>query len=597
MGRIHVLDEVTANKIAAGEVVERPAAVVKELAENALDAGATKIDIAITGGGLGSIRVMDDGSGMTAEDVPLSLQRHATSKITRAEDLATVTSMGFRGEALPSIAAVSRFRLTTRRVDDLAGTEIVVHGGKTVSISDVGCPAGTEIRVDELFYNTPARLKFIKSEGAETAKVTDTVQRLALAWPEVSFTLNVNGKSRFATAGNNKTDDAAAQVLGLQNMRQMVPLNWQGELISLRGFVAKPSLVRANRNLQYFFVNRRPVRSPLLSDALQTAYHTLLPRNRFPAAVVYVELNPSEVDVNVHPAKREIRFSQERDIYRQLLTGVKSALSAANLMFEINGPQNTTVHETAASLNFYNQIPKMEPRVAMTDLLLPTKYSDTDINPESRNDVYVDPIGEREPQSHREEEAKRFPNLRPIGQYHATYILAQSEAGELYMVDQHAAHERILYDQLKKEISQGTLPVQDVIPQTFELDPAAAASLSESLEFFSELGLKFETFGNNTFILRTIPLFFRHCLKQAELMEIITATTEGEATSVSLFEKTLQMMSCKAAVKANQALEKREMETLLDHLRATDKPFTCPHGRPTALIFSEAALAKSFRRQ
>lgn len=594
MGRIHLLDEVTANKIAAGEVVERPSAVVKELVENAIDAGATKIDITISGGGLESIRVADDGQGIAAEDVPLALQRHATSKIKSAADLFTVMTMGFRGEALPSIASVSRFRLVTRRPEDMVGTEAQVHGGNIIRISEIGSPVGTEVRVDELFFNTPARLKFLKTVGSEAAKVTDTVQRLALAWPELSFSFTSNGKSQLITAGNGNLEDAAAQVLGRQNMRQMFPLLWQGQLLSLRGFLARPSLCRANRNLQYFFVNRRPVRSPLLSDALQTAYHTLLPRNRFPAAIVFVDLDPQEVDVNVHPAKREVRFSRERDLYRQFLTGAKEALRNAALLPDVTASGIGVVQETAANLSLYDYTPTFDTNRSSFTGYVPTPVFET--RTEHTEPFQFTPT-EIPP---REEEItstkKVFPHLRPIGQYRATYILAHSDTGELYIVDQHAAHERILYDNLKKDLSLGGLPVQEVLPQTFDLDPQTASTLLGSLDTFTQLGLTFEHFGNNTFILRTMPLFFRSSLNQDELTALL-AIAHDSVTAASLFEKTLQIMACKAAVKANHPLEKAEMAKLLDNLTGCEQPHTCPHGRPTVLVFSEQSLAKNFRRQ
>jgi DNA mismatch repair protein MutL len=593
MGSIHILDEVTANKIAAGEVVERPAAVVKELVENALDAGASRIDIAISGGGMASIRVTDNGSGMTAEDVPLALLRHATSKISHADDLDTVLTMGFRGEALPSIAAVSRFRLTTRRACDVAGTEIIIHGGKTQSLGDTGCAAGTEIRVEELFYNTPARLKFMKSEGSETAKITDTIQRLALAWPEVSFSLSINHKSHFTTAGNGQTADAAAQVLGRQNMRQMIPFRGQGELVILSGFVAKPELARANRNLQYFYVNRRSVRSPLLSDALQTAYHTLLPRNRFPAAVVFLEIDPRQVDVNVHPAKREVRFSSERDIYRQIVAGIRKALAEANLMYTVSQTTGSPFRETAATFSFYDI---QSPRTDQTTGAEAFVYKNLPAADQGDGHTEFPPFQNEAGDGGDPFGNTGYPRLRPIGQYRGTYILAQSDAGELFVVDQHAAHERVLYDQIKQDISLGNLPVQDVIPQTFELDPLSASRLENSLDLFANMGLTFENFGNNTFILRTIPLFFRHCLSQDELLELISQAAEA-VNPATLFEKALQMMSCKGSVKANQPLDKSEMESLLNHLKTTDQPFTCPHGRPTTLVLSEDWLAKNFRRQ
>ncbi|MCR3920995.1 MAG: DNA mismatch repair endonuclease MutL [Firmicutes bacterium] len=603
MGKIHLLDEVTANKIAAGEVVERPAAVVKELVENALDAGATHIDVHINGGGLDLIRVVDDGCGMAADDIPLSLQRHATSKIQTAADLFTVHSLGFRGEALPSIASVSRFRLLSRQSEDPTGTEIIIHGGKTISIEDAGSPVGTVVKVEDLFYNTPARLKFMKSVASETAKVTDTVQRLALAWPEVAITLTVNGKKKVTTPGTGKAEDTIAQIIGRQNMRQMIPLLWEGSLVALHGFVAKPTLSRANRNLQFFYVNRRSIRSPMLSDALQTAYHTLLPRNRFPAAVIMLQLDPMAVDVNVHPAKREVRFSQERDLYRQLVTGVKSALQKASLIGTMQTPFSQTTRETAAHQSFYdlpqgftNQdshsasvpVDLYQRKQRPDDAQAPWSHSSTVLGGTNAPTIAHENAPSTTPRS--------FPNLRPLGQYQATYILAQSEGGDLYIIDQHAAHERILYDVIKKDLSSGSLPVQEIIPQTFILDVQSAAALAESLPFFADLGLNFETFGNNTFILRSVPLFIKDGLHQEELMELLTQRNLEEG-NITLFEKAMQMMACKAAVKANHSLDKSEMLTLLNNLVATTEPHTCPHGRPTLMVLTEQSVAKNFRRE
>lgn len=599
MGKIVLLDEVTANQIAAGEVVERPAAVVKELVENALDAGAARVDVSITGGGMQLIRVADDGCGMAPDDVPVALQRHATSKIRTAADLAAILTLGFRGEALPSIASVSKFRLVTRCADNLAGTEVVVHGGKVVSLGETGCPAGTEIRVENLFYNTPARLKFMKSAGAETARIVDTVQRLALAWPEVAFSLTVNGKVQLASAGNGKLDDAAAQVLGRQNMRQMVPLSWQGPLLGVRGMLSKPSLCRANRNLQYFFVNRRPVRSPMLSDALQTAYHTLLPRNRFPAAVILIELEPSEVDVNVHPAKREVRFSREQDVYRQILAGTKAALREAALIGEVRAPFSIAEQETAANLSIYELKADFVVKSASinTESAYPYQKKQPEFEPgwTVKQAEFVHETAALGVEVSLPATKTAFPQLRPIGQYRSTYILAQAEQGELYIVDQHAAHERILYDMYKRDLSQGQIPVQEVIPQTFELDAISAENLRKNMKIFANLGLSFEEFGNHTFILRSIPLFFHNCLDQNTLSELLVSAGE-DTTAASLFEKALQVISCKAAIKANQALDKAEMEALLNNLAAADEPHTCPHGRPTVLVFTERMVARNFRR-
>jgi DNA mismatch repair protein MutL len=574
MGKIIVLDEVTANKIAAGEVVERPAAVVKELLENAIDAGALRIDISVTGGGRESIRVADNGSGMAPEDVLLSLQRHATSKIREVSDLDTILSLGFRGEALPSIASVSHLRLITRRPQDLSGVKVEVHGGKEPELTDVGCPAGTEVLVRDLFYNTPARLKFLKSEGAETARVVDTVQRLALAWPNISFSLSVNGREQLVTPGNGKLLDAIYQILGRQNGRQFVPLDWHGPLLSLQGYISRPSLSRANRNLQYFFVNNRPVRSPLLSDALQTAYQTLLPGNRFPAAVISIHTDPQGVDINIHPAKREIRFCNEREVYRQFLAGIRHALQSVSLVGEVSAPFTASARETAAAQQYAYYFPSLSPsadetgRDAVLEVGFPSLFS---------------------------EKSTTFPHLRLIGQFQATYILAQTDSGDLYLIDQHAAHERVTYEMFKRDLEAEKMPVQQILPQTLELDPHASASLAASLKIFLNLGLTFEAFGNNTFILRTVPLFYRKCINQEDILDLVSCTDEGGKEDV-LYEQVLRVMACKAAIKANQVLSREEMVNLLKNLSETKQPWTCPHGRPTTLVFTGTMVAKNFRR-
>ncbi len=587
MGKINLLDDLTIDKIAAGEVVERPASVVKELVENSIDAGALSIDITVSGGGLESIRVVDDGCGMAPDDVSISLQRHATSKIREAADLSTVPTMGFRGEALPSIAAVSRLRLCTRRECDLAGTLIEVHGGRFVRQVEHGCVQGTEIRVDNLFYNTPARLKFIKSEGAETARITDTVQRLALAWPSVAFSLEVNGKKKLITAGDNRLSDVLHQVYGSANGRLFLPLEWQGPLLKVRGYISRPSLARATRNMQSFYVNGRYIRSPLLSDALQTAYQTLLPRNRFPAAVLFVDIDTHEVDVNVHPSKKEVRFSRERDVYRQVLSAVRQALHASSLVPELG------CGRAAGSNSFYPKQNIFNPGNANT---IPVGQQDDrwghNIEPAElslRETAAGCSVAEQS-------DIVSFPSLQPLGQYRGSYILAQSEDLDLYLVDQHAAHERILYELFSQDVENGTLPVQTILPLTVELDPPTAAALRDKLKIFEELGLNFEVFGNNTFILRTVPLFFRNLPSQAEIMGLV-ALAGQEKEHLSLFEETLKLLACKSAIKANDSMTREEMSALLVNLKSAQSPYTCPHGRPTTLLFRAIAVDTHFRRR
>jgi DNA mismatch repair protein MutL len=588
MVRIKVLDEATANLIAAGEVVERPAAVVKELVENALDAGAKQVRISISGSGLASISVADDGLGMSPQEARLAILRHATSKIDSAADLVSIRTLGFRGEALPSIASVSRMRITTRRAEDLAGTELVLHAGKIVSDSVTGCPHGTEIRVEELFYNTPARLKFLKSETAESAKITEIVQRLALAWPEVSFSYRVNGREQLVTAGNGEYGDVLAAVLGRALSRQFLPLSWQGTLVSLHGFLSRPALARANRNLQYFYINRRPVRSPLLSDALLTGYLTLLPRNRFPAAVIFLETDPAEVDVNVHPAKQEVRFSHAQEIYRQFLSGVRQALRQAESAehSRLTQTRDPVYRQDAGSPPSALSPPaSVYERPRQETIYRLWETASVEKSAETPGDLTF-------PCSHE----NIFAGLIPIGQLAATYLLAQSAAGDLYLVDQHAAHERVLYNSFAGEIQEGRLAVQEVVPQTFELDPRSAAALSSALKIFAGVGLSFDPFGHNTFILRTVPLFLSHSLTGEDIMALVQAASENsEATE--LLGEVLKVMACKAAIKAGQPLSREEMAGLINVLAKTSQPFTCPHGRPTVITLSAAELDSRFRRR
>jgi DNA mismatch repair protein MutL len=570
MGNIILLDENTANQIAAGEVVERPASVVKELVENSLDAGATRIDVEVSRGGLELIRVYDDGCGLAPEDVPLALRRHATSKISSAADISSVLTLGFRGEALPSIAAVSRLRLATRQAFDLAGTLAVAEGGRLVSVSEYGCPAGTEVRVEELFYNTPARLKFIKSEGAETAGIADTLQRLALSRPDVSFALTANGRLKLSTAGNGRLQDVVYQVYGRQNARLLLPVNRRGPLLSLSGYISHPSLARANRSMQSFFINNRYVRSPLLSDALQTAYQALLPRRSFPVAVLFVDIDTAEVDVNVHPAKREVRFSRERDVYRSVLAGVRQALDSLSPACE------------PAVAPFARELPGRIAEPAVNEAL--AFYTDNNPLPGA---ALPEPACQPAP-------ARGLPPLEILGRAAGGFILAQCAGGDLYIVDQHAAHERILYEMMVEEA--GKLPIQEIVPQIFELDEISAQALEKSLSFLARAGLTFETFGNNSFILRTVPLFFRDCPDKAEIQELLAAAAE-DREAPALFEEAVKMMSCQAAVKADHPLSREEMSRLLGNLREARLPFTCPHGRPTVMMIRAPEMARFFRRR
>ncbi|HHX73823.1 MAG TPA: hypothetical protein GX699_02825, partial [Firmicutes bacterium] len=411
----------------------------------------------------------------------------------------------------------------------------------------------------------------------------------------VSFSLTVNGRTVLTTPGSGNPEDAVLQVLGRQNMRQLLPLSYTGTLLTISGFIAKPTLSRANRTLQYFFVNKRPVFSPLLADALQTAYQTLLPRNRFPAAVIYLEADPGEVDVNVHPAKREIRFSRERDVYRQFLAGVKTALQENSLLGEFRPDWPQGGRHTAFNLTLRDygiNAVQAAPRAPMTGSPPVQAPPAGEVTPQLRDEAAATVETET---TTAEGAQSTFPELYPLGQYRRTYILAQSAGGDLYLVDQHAAHERILYDQLKIDLSAGSLPVQEIIPLTFELDPVSAVALENSLATFAALGLNFARFGNNSFILRTVPVFWKDTLRQEELLDLLTQAHAG-GHNLQLFERSLQMMACKGAIKANRQLERSEMSALLQNLAATAEPYTCPHGRPTVMVIAAETVDRNFRR-
>jgi len=558
---IVILDESVANKIAAGEVIERPASVVKELVENSIDAGAKHISVEVADGGRSLIRVTDDGCGMDRQDAVLSLQRHSTSKIRTADDLARIATLGFRGEALPSIAAVSRLEMLTRQPDESEGVSLTSEGGSITDLSAAGSPAGTRASVANLFYNTPARLKFLRSEATELAHIAGLISQYTLAFPHISFRLSHNGRELLNRPGGDDMSGAILAVYGRRVLEEMVPVEASLPLMATRGLVSRPPLNRASRNAEHFLINRRPIRSRLLLRALEQAYHGLLPAGRYPIAVLLLEMEPTLVDVNVHPAKAEVRFAREGEVFQAVLAAVKEALRAAQTSF--------------AAPSF----PSHRPQTQV-------------VSPAQKAQPWAEPRLPIQPRP-----AAAGPRLSLIGQWQKTYILAESNEG-LVVIYQHRAHERILYERLEQSLSPGSPSQQHLVaPITIEFSPAEAAVLEKHLPAFQRLGLSIEPFGRGTFMLRAVPAVLGRMNPERLMKDLVEElTVEPSAKSSDPLAAVLAGLSCHSSIRAGDALGREEMERLLGDLVQTSQPFLCPHGAPVLITLPLAELDRKFVR-
>ncbi|GAW91494.1 DNA mismatch repair protein MutL [Calderihabitans maritimus] len=567
------MDQETADKIAAGEVIERPASVVKELVENSLDAGSRMIEVEIRGWGLDYIRVTDNGEGMTREEIPLAFQRHATSKIRNAQDLDSVLTLGFRGEALPSIAAVAKVEVLTRTEKSLQGHRFEIIGGKELSLEPCGCPKGTTVNVRDLFFNTPVRKKYLKKPATEMALITETVGRLALAHPHVAFRLTHNQRVILTTSGKNNLLETIASVYGPEIGRSLLPVDYQGKYLRVTGYVGRPELHRGNRSYQNFFVNRRYIRHSLLNQALEQAFHTLIPTNRHPLAVIHLQLNPELVDVNVHPAKLEVRFREEREVAVELTKGIRDALGRTPLVRKVKEvvkkPDFQAAHQV--SINWENDgssVARQRAAIAETaETYLERKVDD------------------------------KLPYLKVLGQVGGTYIVAATD-DDLYLIDQHAAHERVMYERLMHKVKKSQIHSQILaVPVTLELSPPQVQVLEKKISTLAALGITVEAFGGNTFLIRTFPLDLKVNSQKEFLLDLIDVVLDADDLEpAELQEKAVTVMACRAAVKANEILSVEEMEFILEELRKTEVPYTCPHGRPTVLHLSKQELARRFGR-
>jgi DNA mismatch repair protein MutL len=599
--RIRRLTPEVANQIAAGEVIERPANAVKELVENALDAGARRITIEIEEGGKKLIRVRDDGIGMSAADAVLGLQRHATSKLQSADDLWKINTLGFRGEALPSIAAVSRFEMTTREHDAESGTRLVVEAGQVLEASEVGCTAGTEIVVRGLFFNTPARFKFLKSDSAEAARITEAIGHLALAYPHVAFTLRHNGNETLRVEAGGDAFNALVCVLGREVARQMLPVPEavdEASNIRVGGFVGRPQLTRANRNHQIFYVNQRVVKSRTLQHALHAAYEGLLHgHGRFPLAVLFLQIPTNAVDVNVHPTKSEVRFAREWEIHHAARVAARDALVAAQLTPSWNFAE--TGAAIASTLPFRPPIPSQSP--IWSHPVAPPGGDLAAFRNAYQNAASTPlpaPLQEYLPDAI--PEAERTLKLRPMGQIqNNAYILCEGEDG-LYIVSQHRAHERVLAD---KALAQAEgRPVESqrlVIPLTVEVGARALAALDENAELLKNLGFEIEAFGGASVLVRAVPSLIAHGDYEVAFADLLDEIIGGSGGR-DLYErrrKLLTMLSCKNAIKAGDPLRPEEIERLMQDLLEVPNPSICPHGQPILIKISTWELNKKFERE
>lgn len=635
MRHIQVLDNHTANQIAAGEVVERPSSVVKELVENALDAGATRIIVEVEEGGRRLIRISDNGCGIPADELRLAFERHATSKLARIDDLSTLTTLGFRGEALPSIASVARLTMTTRTADALAGATVSFAGGACEEESPAAGPVGTTVTVRDLFYNTPAREKFLKTAATELTRIVEVVAAAALAHPTTAFRLLSGGRELLTTTGDGELATVMVAVLGSDCAEFLRALDYGNERVTVAGYVVAPQVNRSNRNGQYFFVNGRPIRSTLLGHALSEACRDLLPSGRHPLAAIFLTVPPDAVDVNVHPAKAEVRFAEERLAHSAVYNAVRGALSVGGMTTFADTSRSAGGVERPDAARAGNldgrdpgdSSPRFSaggsPRREVSNLGASHPADAPAWQPQSPDKPffsYLDRLRETPPTGSypkeiaAEGDGSRAPvapgattansqparnslaALTPLGQLHASYIIAEGSDG-LYIIDQHAAHERVLFEQF---LGRGATAAQTLLlPLTVDLTPAEIALINELQAPLAELGFDLAEFGGGTVVIRSVPASVASDFGRALFTDLLAELAAGaEGTSpLSVHDRIVAAMAaCKAAIKARERLTPQAAAALLAQLGETANPWTCPHGRPTIVRLGIDELMKRFRR-
>lgn len=608
MNRINLLDDEISNKIAAGEVVERPASVVKELIENSIDANAKNITIEIEDSGQKSIKITDDGTGIHPDDIEKAFMPHGTSKIKKVEDLFAVNTFGFRGEALPSIASVAKVNLISRMEGNPFGKEAHLSGGKIESIEDIGTNIGTTILVQDLFFNVPARQKFLKSDQREGSLISNIITRLALANHNVSFKYYINDKKSLITFASEDSKNTIRNVYGNNVYNNLIQFEGCTDIASVHGYIGNSEISRGSRNNQSIFVNKRYIKSGLITAAVENAFKSFLTINRYPFFVLFIEIFPELIDVNVHPTKSEVKFQDERNIYKLVFESVHSALRDY-----VKGTFNQ-VEEF--DLSFVNkEVHKVEdigPKLVQLPIDLKeekenqvSKFKNQEYDFDNHNKKLSDTyIKEETPNYLNKPEASiiqdiepKFPALDIIGQFNNTYILAEYN-GILYMIDQHAAHEKILFEKYKNDIEKSNVVSQILMaPILMELSHEDYGYYNENINIFNQAGFSIDIFGDNTISIREVPIFLGKVGIKDLFIDILdNIKNMGSGKTIEVKYNTIASVACKAAIKASHQLSKLEMAALIDELRYINEPFTCPHGRPTIITMEVKEIEKKFKR-
>ena len=621
---IHVLDQSTINQIAAGEVVDRPSSVVKELVENAIDAGSSAITVEIKDGGISFIRITDNGCGIEKNDVKVAFLRHSTSKIKDATDLVTISSLGFRGEALSSISAVAQVELITKTKDSLCGIRYEISGGEEKAFEEIGAPDGTTFIVRNLFYNTPARRKFLKTAGTEGGYISSLMEQLAMSHPDISFRFIQNGQPKLHTTGNNNLKDVIYTIYGREITQNLLEINHKSEYFTISGFIAKPVVSRSNRNFENYYINGRYIKSPIIMKAIESAYDPFMMQHKYPFTAFHIKIEANQLDVNVHPSKMELRFSDGQGIFDAVSKSITDALTHRELVPNIGletvrtapvAPK-TIVTPVKSEVETKPEV-KTETKPEVKPEIKPEVKPE--VKPEIKLEVKPAPVKAPEPFETKrleqytpskpvykqlqlfdepkllQEEHKK--DIKIVGQVFDTYWIIQFE-NNMYIVDQHAAHEKVLFEEFSKRYDERKISTQLISPpEIVELTQREETILVENMDYFADYGFELEEFGDGAYAIRGIPADFRNANTKELLLEILDSMTDDsfKKTPESIKDK-IATMSCKAAVKGNNRISMHEAEELLNKLMNLDNPYNCPHGRPTMIIMSKYELEKKFKR-
>lgn len=639
MSKIQVLDQITIDKIAAGEVIERPSSIVKELVENAIDAGATAVVVEIKDGGISFIRITDNGSGIERADIKNAFLRHSTSKIRSVDDLTHISSLGFRGEALSSIAAVAQVELITKTKEDIFGSRYLIDGGLEKSLEDFGSPDGTTFLVRQLFYNTPARRKFLKTPMTEASHISDLLTRLALSHPEVSFQFINNGQSKLHTSGNGNVKDVIYHIYGRDIANNLIHIDFSKNGLQVCGFLGKPSISRGNRNFENYFINGRYIKSSVISKSIEDAYKDFTMQHRYPFVVLHFQLNGETIDVNVHPTKMELRFSNQQEIYNFVYEAVHQGLHKRDLIPTVEVPdppapphlhspvlhKPMTAGAVSASLKPTEEVQKPSPENTQSKDLdyfmekmrerVLSYHQQTSISQEA-SPAHTD-IAQKQTDMVKEEQTyakadvqqldlfeeqllskDKKTSYKLIGQVFDTYWLVQFQEN-LYIIDQHAAHERVLYERTLKSMQTREYTSQYLSPPiVLNLSMQEEDTLKTYLDQFTRIGFKIEPFGSDAYAVRAIPDNLFGIAKKELLMEMLDQLSDGIYSNLApdIIDEKIASMSCKAAVKGNSRLSMQEVDTLIGELLELENPYHCPHGRPTIITMTKRELEKKFKR-